>query len=69
VAIARVAGMLPSQVDRLPLGEWAYNAQIVEAARQEWRDAIEKAMPRSAGQRMGYELVEPLLLLLLKETG
>lgn len=61
--------MLPSQVDRLPLGEWAYNAQIIAAARDEWREAIENALPRSVGQRMGYELVEPLLKLLLMETG
>ena len=61
--------MLPSQVVRLPLGEYALNVQLIHAARQEWRDAVERALPRSSGERMGFEKLEPLLELLLKETG
>ena len=61
--------MLPSQVDRLPLGEWAYNAQIIAAAREEWREAVDKRIPNVPGARMGFELADRILEMILKETG
>ena len=69
VSLARAAGKWPDEALTLPLGRYVINQALVRAAREEWREAVEKKLPSVPRERMGYELLEPLLTLLVKETG